>query len=439
MDTITQLEGWTTEIAAAGQQLASYCRQNGVDGGQPPQLVVPADAPRAIQQTRRLLLRNLDHLRTLLSEPSDLVARLAGATQQLACLHWLGEFQVLACLPRTGSVPIADLARLANVPEAQLARIIRFTSSSAGFLQETPPGHVAHSPLSRAVGHRASLRDALGFLAATAAPGALHMSSSATPDDPGVEARPSPSFSFYAACDQQPKLHRRWSAYLQHTGADPSDLARQVLARVDWFNLNKTCVVEIVGPQCSTPTAVTLAQLHPELHFIVQVVQIPTSHHHHHPGSEEKIRVPPRMEMQLQRRELGTPQRLVRDTTLYVLNLHPLPPAVFAGAVRAELHAHLRVLATNRRATLIVVAGLLLPDPGGPAVDATVAATVRLHDLTLLQLAHQGLLGEAELVALVHSVGDSAGGRLVVMHRLPLPQAATVALGVKYQEPGGLG
>ncbi|RAL12384.1 trypacidin cluster transcriptional coactivator tpcD [Aspergillus homomorphus CBS 101889] len=411
MDTITHLESWTTEIAAAGQQLASYCRQNGVDG-KSPQLIVPADAPRSIQQTRRLLLRNLDHLRRLLIEPSELVARLAGATQQLACLHWLGEFQVLACLPRTGSVPIADLARLAG--------------------RRIPPGDSTQSRrpqpvVSSAVANRSSLRDALGFLAATAAPGALHMSSTT---DPGVEA---PQPSFYAACDQQPKLHRRWSAYLQHTEADTSDLARQVLARVDWFNLNKTCVVEIVGPQCPNPSAVTLAQLHPGLHFIVQVVQNPNH------ASSEKIRVPPRMQMQMQRRELGTPQRLVRDTALYVLNLHPLPPAVFASAVLAELRAHLHVLATNRRATLIVVAGLLLPDPGGTAVDATVDATVRLHDLALLQLAHEGLMGEAELVALVHSVGDSAGGRLVVMHRLHLPQAATVALGVKYQEAGCLG
>jgi hypothetical protein len=97
------------------------------------------------------------------------------------------------------------------------------------------------------------------------------------------------------------------------------------------------------------------------------------------------------------------------------------------------VRAHFSVLAANSRATLILTAGLLLPKPG--TVDAKVEASVRLQDLSLLQLANDRLMEEDELVELVHSVKDGVG-RLVVVKRLHLPHTTTVALGVKYQATG---
>jgi hypothetical protein len=254
MDSITRLESLANEVAAAAKRLADYCRNAGVDGWNP-QVVVPSEAPRAIREIRQLLVGNLDHLQTLLAEPADLVQRLAVQTQLLACLQWLGEFQVLACLPLTGSVTISDLARLSGVPETQLGRIIRFTAT-VGFLQENQPGQVGHSPLSSLFVSRPSLRVAIMFLADSAAPAALKMASATSRFGDTVASDTDTAFNlafdhrqpFFFSCEQRPKLQRRWSAYLQHTGGDASDLARQVLARVDWFNLDNVCVVEVGLP-----------------------------------------------------------------------------------------------------------------------------------------------------------------------------------------------
>ncbi|KAF4206983.1 hypothetical protein CNMCM8927_004078 [Aspergillus lentulus] len=428
MDSITQLEARANEVAAAARKLADYCRNARVDGSCP-QVVVPSEAPWAIREVRRLLLSNIDHLQTLLTEPTDLVQRLAVQSQLLACLQWLGEFQVLACLPLTSSVRIPDLARLSGVPETQLARIIRFTAT-AGFLQEPQPGHIAHSPLSSLFVSRPSLRDAMMFLADSATPAALQMASATSRFGDTVTSDTDTAYniafdhrdSFFFACEQRPKLHRRWSAYLQQTGSDASDLTRQVLARVDWFNLDNVSVVEVVGPKSSS-AAMMLAQFHPMLHFIVQEARIPNWSAHPVPREDARS---------VQIRELGGPQ-CVRDAAIYILNLGPLPHAVLPTSVLAEVRAHFSVLAANSRAMLILTAGLLLPKPG--TVDAKLEASVRLHDLSLLQLANDRLMDEDELVELVHSVKDSVG-RLVVVNRLHLPHTTTVALGVKYQATG---
>ncbi|GFF52357.1 conidial yellow pigment biosynthesis polyketide synthase [Aspergillus udagawae] len=428
MDSITRLESLANEVAAAAKRLADYCRNAGVDGWSP-QVVIPSEAPRAMREIRQLLVSKLDHLQTLLAEPADLVQRLAVQTQLLACLQWLGEFQVLACLPLTGSVTIPDLARLSGVPETQLGRIIRFTAA-VGFLQETQPGQVGHSPLSSLFVRRPSLRVAIMFLADSAAPAALKMASATSRFGDAVASDTDTAYNlafdhrqpFFFSCEQRPKLQRRWSAYLQHTGGDASDLARQVLARVDWFNLDNVCVVEVVGPH--SPSAATmLAQLHPALHFIVQEVRVPNWGHNIAPREDARS---------VQIRELGTPQR-VRDAAIYILNLSPLPQSVLSTSVLAEVRAHLGVLAANSCATLILTVGLLLPKPG--AVDANVEASVRLHDLSLLQLANDRLMEEDELVESIHGVGDRAG-RLIVVNRLHLPHTTTVALGVKYQAAG---
>ena len=51
----------------------------------------------------------------------------------LACLHWLGQFQILAFIATLGSIAIKDIADLADVPENKLGRIVRMTAA-AGFL-----------------------------------------------------------------------------------------------------------------------------------------------------------------------------------------------------------------------------------------------------------------------------------------------------------------
>lgn len=68
--------------------------------------------------------------------------------QYIACIKWLGHFQVFAAVPLDGSVPYTSLARICSVPERQLRSVIRMAMTS-GCLCEPLPGEVAHNPVSR--------------------------------------------------------------------------------------------------------------------------------------------------------------------------------------------------------------------------------------------------------------------------------------------------
>lgn len=166
-------------------------------------------------------------------------------------MQWLGEFQVLACIPLRGSVPFEDVADLAGIPETQLCRIVRLTAT-AGFLHEPQPGHVAHSALSAPFVTRPSFLDAAMFLSETAAPAALHMAVATQrfgqpqrPNESAYNIAVNSSDTFASAYDQRSKLQRQWSAFLHH-GMDGVDASvTDILTRLDWLSLGSASVVEV--------------------------------------------------------------------------------------------------------------------------------------------------------------------------------------------------
>lgn len=178
--------------------------------------------------------------------------------QVLACLQWLADFQILACIPLDTSVPIRDLVDLAGVPEGQLARVIRLTAA-VGFLKEPAPHVVAHTPLSAQFVADESLVDAAMFLAQVVAPSALQMPLATQqfgaipgPGDSafslragGTAATTTPG-SFEEALDRNQKLGRQWRAHLQHSaGLNLDDEIVDVISQLNWSGLNHACIVEV--------------------------------------------------------------------------------------------------------------------------------------------------------------------------------------------------
>lgn len=168
----------------------------------------------------------------------------------MACLQWLGEFQVLACIPLSGSVPAKDVAELAGVPEGTLSRIVRMTAT-AGFLCEPQPGFISHTPLSSPFVVKPSYLDAAMFLAETAAPVALQMSASTQrygnserPNESAFTVAFNTSQSFQTACEQKVKLQRQWPAFLRCAG-DMDDGVAELLGRLDWHSLGNACIVDV--------------------------------------------------------------------------------------------------------------------------------------------------------------------------------------------------
>ena len=175
--------------------------------------------------------------------------------QLLACLKWLGEFQVLACIPLSGNIRSKEVADLVGVPEMQLCRVVRMMAT-AGFLQEPRPGHVAHTALSAPFVTNLSFLDATMFLAETAVPTAMHMATATQRDDHPVSPSDSPyslafktSQSFHSACVEQTRLQRQWTAYRRCAG-DMDDSITDLLGRLNWHSLGSACIVDVSLLRC---------------------------------------------------------------------------------------------------------------------------------------------------------------------------------------------
>ena len=171
-------------------------------------------------------------------------------TQLLACLKWLGEFQVLACIPLSGSIPAKEVADLAGVPETHLCRVMRMTAT-AGFLHEPQPGHISHTALSAPFVTNLSYLDATMFLAETAAPTALHMATATkrqghleSPSDSAYSIAFKTSQPFQVACVERSRLQRQWSAY-SRCAADMDDSVTELLGRLNWRSLGSACIVDV--------------------------------------------------------------------------------------------------------------------------------------------------------------------------------------------------
>lgn len=167
-----------------------------------------------------------------------------------------------------------------------------------------------------------------------------------------------------------------------------------------------------------------LAEMHPSLHFIVQLIEPAEEGGETVTGTEDlggRITVQRRMPMAAQ---------VVANADVYILRLTtPLKSVPLHRQILVELGAHFDVLRANTLATLILALPLL-PEPG--AVGPDIEAKARLRDLYRFQLTGQCEMELGALLEMINSVGDS-NGRLVVVSRIRSPQSDVVVVGVKYQ------
>lgn len=396
------------DLVSAAEHFADQCRDAARSG---PGFSETAGVRAAFNCVQSLLFQ---------LEPTAFLQHIAQHSELLACLNWLGEFQLLAYLPlgADDGLPIKDIAELADVSESQLHRIVRLMAMS-GFLREPQPGFVAHTALSASFARRPTQLDAAMFLAETAVPCALHMAAS---------TRRQQSFAVDWASK---RVERLWPTFLHALGsADDTDVLRQM----DWASIvhNSTngglsgSVVDVGGPPPhkskgskfgSAAVMGNLAQSHPELRFVVQTDSLEISDSI--PVTYSNITV--------HHRAHGASQT-IKDAAVYLLRLSTTSVMTVRSRIIAELRAHLGILQANRTALLILTSPIL-PESG--TLPAHIEQLARLRDLSRLQLMGNGNLTLQELVDLVNSIHDGDGG-LVVVKKLHAPQSAFIGLGIRY-------
>ncbi|KAF3763004.1 hypothetical protein M406DRAFT_261933, partial [Cryphonectria parasitica EP155] len=406
-------------------------------------------------------------------------------SQLLSCLKWLGDFQILACIPLTGSVPVKDVADLVGVDEAEMTSVVRMTAS-AGFLQEPQPGHIGHTALSSPFVTQLFYLDAIMFLGETAAPASLQMakasrlrgrqadadwwpsaeSESAGPSS-ASEMRTTTAFglafdteqTFEEVCAARPKLQRQWPAFLRCIG-DTDENMTQVLARLDWPSQGKVRIVD-VGAQ-STSAAQALAGLFPTLHFVVQLTETTTTRSPPLPAAAANTTTSSTGaagdaiqagRIIIHQRQAPGGEQPIKDADVYLLRLpsrNPhaggAPGAAYAAYIMSELRAHLSIL-REHPAALFVLALRCIPQcasfsswlsssassSSSSLLPADVDSLARVRELLRIQLTgYPSVVDVAELVGEIQRIGDDVG-RLSVVKKLQASNSATVAVGIRYQ------
>ncbi|KAL2138955.1 hypothetical protein VTI28DRAFT_5995 [Corynascus sepedonium] len=446
MDNLAQLEADVEQLTAAVKRLINQCNAtNSLDEG-----LATTNAPEDINKERARILATLGGIRTLIGRPVDFLQHLASQVQIIACLRWLAEYQILACIPPEVSVPIKDLADLTGVAEGQLTRVIRLTATT-GFLRETKPCSVSHTPLSVQFTTDQSLLDAVVFMAESVAPAALRMASATqhfgatcSPNESAYGLATRDMRPFHIALQEHSKLSRQWSAYLCHAGGlQQEDALVEALSRLSWANLGDTCIVE-VGAQ-STSLARRLALKFPTLRLVVQISGSSTQDgtvspdylwpdRENPPGLEAETDKNLRDRISVGYRNAGMPQPIT-DAAVYILHppaAPPRSPSVSVGmTIRSELQAHFGLLRSGK-GVLLILTTRLLPDPGTTS-DSEVEAVARTRDFNMLQLVGEGEMESTELLNIISTVADNTG-KLVVCNELRSSSGLILALAVRHQE-----
>ncbi|KAI0469985.1 hypothetical protein GGR56DRAFT_156234 [Xylariaceae sp. FL0804] len=257
-DSLGQLEYYASGLATAVRNLTHQIRSSHIEAGRAPRAISDSQHTEEVKQARRSVLSQITAIQTLLCSPTDVLQQLAYQSQLLACLQWLGENQILACIPRVGHLPIKNIADLAGVSEPLLSRVVRFVTTR-GFLLEDPPGHIAHTALSDQFFSNPLLLDAAMFMAESAAPAALKMARLSEDSEPSAfNLALGITTPFKTLCDERPRLRRQFSAYLYyasglHMGVDTFTAT---LTQLDWNNITNSLVVEVSHSPCPAPAPI---------------------------------------------------------------------------------------------------------------------------------------------------------------------------------------
>ncbi|KAK5633968.1 hypothetical protein RRF57_009682 [Xylaria bambusicola] len=422
-----RLAAYSAELAASIETLAAHYRSHGLSAelsgtsatGATPRPIPFSTSLNEAYRFRKSILGQLAKIKSLLQDPADFLRDLAtqtgettsiyanhhGKNQVLACLRWLGDFQVLAFIPLEDSVAVRDVADLSGTPETHLTRVIHMMST-VGFLHQPGPGYVAHTTLSIPFVTNPSLLDASLFLSETAAPAALQMSSATQKfgmsdrmDETAYNLALSTPSAFASAYMQRPRLQRQWRAYLRFGAGDVEADLLDTLSLYDWNKLGSATVVETSD-------------------------QLATCQQGHSTKTNQRITVEQRAPGALQ---------TVLDAAIYIVHLDiaslAAPSTQVPARIVTELRANVGVLRANRQATFLLIMSPVLSS-GSVAPD--IQATSRLRDLAQWQLANGRGMDTEEFLKLLNGMGDSMG-RFVVVDQYSAPNSALGVLEVRFQ------
>ncbi len=355
--------------------------------------------------------------------------------QHLSCLRWICHFNVLSCIPLTGSVPYSELASLANVPVTQLRSVCRMLMTS-NLLCEPVPDEVAHNNVSSMFITNPGFTDWATFITQFSMPAAAHMTEATQKwgqtDKKNETAvglalgTDKPLFDFIS---ESPKLSKLFAAYMKNVqGGDGTNL-RHLIKGFDWASLNDAVVVDVGGSTCSS--AIALAQAFPNLRFVVEDLPEPIA------TARQVLEKQPesiKARIAVHVHSFFLPQPC-KEAQVYLMRmiLHDWPDR----EALTILQNHLSVLKHDAKARLLIMDTVLPSLLPGQAEDRMrdhnqSEAILRVRDLTMMQSFNAKERELSQFTDLLSQTSD-AEGCLVLKNVVKPPRSVLSVLEVAYE------
>ncbi|EPE30001.1 S-adenosyl-L-methionine-dependent methyltransferase [Glarea lozoyensis ATCC 20868] len=390
-------------------------------------ITIPEDAPPSVMDARQTIVSAAATIQQLMEEPTEYLPNLQVHYQHLSCLRWLCHFNVMACIPLTGSVPYSEIATVAGVPEIQLRSVCRMAMTS-NLLCEPKVGEIAHNAVSKTFVGNPGLVDWALFMTQFSMPTAAKMveatekwGSTSKKNETAFNLAMDTDLPLFDFVKKSPEMTKQFAGYMRNVQSSEKTHIRHLVSGYDWKSLGNAVVVDVGGSTCSS--SIALATAFPNLRFVVE--DLPETVE----NSKQILAALPesiRSRITTCGHNFFTPQP-VTTAQIYLLRmiLHDWP----AAEAITILSNHLEVLKANPSARLLVMDTVL---PVSGSVPKNEEALLRVRDLAMVQAFNSKERELGEFEDLFERTRDAEGG-LVLKNTFKPTESVMTVMEVAYE------
>ncbi|KAI9694040.1 MAG: hypothetical protein M1822_003311 [Bathelium mastoideum] len=338
-------------------------------------------ATTALRGPQKRLAEAATRLLQLSTDPTDYLGQLAANHQNLVCLRWLVNLNILEHIPVSGSIAYSDLAAVTNVPESQLKGVARMAIIH-GFLSEPQPGLIAHSASSALLVEDQSFMNWARWMTNYSVPTAYKFPE-ATKRWGKTDAKHETAFSlamnheqpFFDRLRQDTEMNTMFSGYMRNVASTEGVSFKHLVRGFDWANLPAGATVVDVGGSRGH-ASVALAKQYPHLHFIVQDLPETIANANSNLNDLDQTVA---SRIKFMPHDFFQPQPIT-NANVYLLRMiiHDWP-----DQEATKILNHLRK-AMMKAGACIVIMDTVLPQPG--TVSIVEERQLRVRDLTMMQV-----------------------------------------------------
>ncbi|KAK1714164.1 O-methyltransferase [Colletotrichum lupini] len=376
---MTRLRSSLDSIASHGAELLRQS-DNGSIAASPFE-----DKSKAVHNPRKKLMESAMKLLQLATMPEEYLDHLANEYQELTCVRWLVDLDVLQHLPQDGSIAYAVLAAKAGVPEKHLKGVARMAVLN-GFLEEPTSGHVSHSRSSALLVRDENFMSWARWMMNYSMPVAYKFPE-ATRRWGDTDAKNQTAFNvaenttdpFFDHIRKNPDLTSVFSSYMRNvTASRPWSLAHAVEC-FDWASLPEGAKVVDVGGSHGQ-LAVHVASKFPHLKYIVQDLPETVATAQRAFDADTSIDPAVKSHIQFMSSDFFKPQTVL-DAHVYFLRMiiHDWPDR----DARIILQNLRTALEANPKARIVIM-DTILPPPGSTTLQHE--QQLRVRDLMMMQV-----------------------------------------------------